>query len=209
MESRICGVKVSPQCAPEHRSTLLTFWFFALSSSAFLLLASLRSATSSDSPSSEAKDASRALALPIKSPLPFAVVAEASLSLPALAPRSTARELARCGEVLAGEEGSGKSRESRRPSVRPGERFGEEADAEAEMSWSRREGDADALERSREERSEGRVRFLGGVEILSLASLFGGLSGRPSLPATAAISISVPSRDRTVLLALLNPSLDV
>lgn len=65
------------------------------------------------------------------------------------------------------------------------------------------------LDRSMAGMSKGSVRFLGGVERLVLASLLGGRSGRCSALPPLPCSLSKPSLERMVLLAVLAPSLAV
>lgn len=153
--------------------------------------------------SSDANDASRALAFPLTSPSSLAVLAEASLSLPALEFRLIRREVGRLGE-----EGSGNSCESDWERGELPERPRSAAEIEAGRRSAEREVEGAELSSSAVS-DRGRVLFLGGVNRLSLASLFGGRSGRPSLVTAPPISASTPSLDLTVLLALLAPSLAV
>lgn len=203
----------------------LTLWFLILSSEAVLARLSRPSSPAFAVPSRASSEASRARLLPLTPPSSRAVLADASLSLPALELRSTRREVRGEWEGELGEAGSSKPEDWRgvvaamRERLKLDSAVAEEGEVEPSPGRLRsglalRAGDPATvgLERSMEGTSKGRVCFLGGVERLTRASLFGGRSGRSDLSSALPplpCSLPKPSLERIVLLAVLAPSLAV
>lgn len=202
-----------------------TLSFFTLSSEAVLDRLSSLSSPALAVPSRASSEASRARLFPLMSFSSRAVLADASLSLPLLEWRSTRREDRGEGVGELGEAGSSKPDDWRSDVAAVRDRLQLDSAVESEgalepspgrlrsgLALRAGEPATVGLERSMEGTSKGRVRFLGGVERLTRASLFGGRSGRSDLSSALPplpCSLPKPSLERIVLLAVLAPSLAV